>query len=47
MKYVIGTTIIPPPTPSKPATKPDNKPVDKNINIKYVNNFFVLKFLIL
>ena len=42
IKYVIGTIIIPPPTPSKPAIKPDIKPVDKNINIKYVNNFSVL-----
>ena len=42
----MGTIIIPPPTPSKPAKKPDNKPVDKNINIRYVNNFSVLKILI-
>ena len=44
---MIGTMIIPPPTPSKPAKKPDTKPVDKKINIKYVNNFSVLKVLIL
>ena len=42
-KYVIGTIIIPPPTPNKPAKNPDTKPVDKNINIIYVNNFSVLK----
>ena len=46
MKYVIGTIIIPPPTPSRPAKNPDNKPVDKNINIRCVNNFSVLKVLI-
>ena len=47
IKYVIGTMIIPPPTPSKPAIKPDISPVDKNINIKYVNNFSVLKVIYL
>jgi len=39
--------IIPPPTPSKPAIKPDIKPVDKNIKIKDVNNFSVLEVIIL
>ena len=42
MKYVIGTITIPTPTPNNPATKPDIKPVDKKINIKYVINFSVL-----
>ena len=37
---------MPPPTPNKPARKPDIRPVDKNIIIKYVNNFSVLKVLI-
>ena len=41
-KYITGTIIIPPPTPNKPARKPDIKPVDKKINIKYVINFSVL-----
>ena len=43
IKYVIGTIIMPPPTPNNPAKKPTTRPVDKKINIKYVNNFSVLK----
>ena len=43
IKYVIGTIIMPPPTPNNPAKKPTRRPVDKKINIKYVNNFSVLK----
>ena len=46
-KYVMGTIIIPPPTPKRPARKPDIKPVDKNIKIKDVNNFSVLEVIIL
>ena len=47
IKYVIGTIIMPPPTPNNPAKKPTRRPVDKKINIKYVNNFSVLKVLLM
>ena len=37
IKYVTGTIIIPPPTPSKPAIKPEASPVNKKINTIIVN----------
>ena len=43
IKYVTGTIIIPPPTPSKPATKPEASPVNKKINTIIVNEFSVFK----
>ena len=41
IKYVTGTIIIPPPTPSKPATNPEASPVNKKINTIIVNEFSV------
>ena len=43
-KYETGTIIIPPPTPNKPASKPEKRPVNKNviINIVNKNTFFAL-----
>ena len=42
-KYVTGTIIIPPPTPSNPATNPEISPVNKKINTIIVNEFSVFK----
>ena len=42
-KYETGTIIIPPPTPNKPASKPERIPVNKNVMIRIVNqNPFLL-----
>jgi len=42
-KYEIGTIIMPPPTPNKPASKPERSPVNKNVMIKIANqNTFLL-----
>ena len=37
-KYETGTIIIPPPTPNSPASKPESKPVDKNVMMRVVND---------
>ncbi len=37
IKYETGTIIMPPPTPSKPAIKPEKKPVNKNVIIRNIN----------
>ena len=46
-KYVVGTMIIPPPTPKRPARNPESSPVNKKIIIKIVNNFSALKVFLL
>ena len=43
IKQVTGTIIIPPPTPSKPATNPEASPVNKKINTIMPNEFTVFK----
>ena len=38
-KYETGTIIMPPPTPNNPASKPESKPVDKNVMMRIVNDY--------
>ena len=46
IKYIVGTMIIPPPTPNRPAIKPEINPVIKKMKPKFNNSKSIIFFVI-